>query len=143
MTSIASRGTGRSRTTLADVSLFDRFRRRAVPGKPGPTAKSLAELKQFMGTRDGVEGYIEPPTAIYAMTLCLVAADGEYLRRPVRDQRQARQLCAESGVPVYDARIVGYPKRMREYERGVRQRRITLDDLPPLDVSDGPEHHDG
>jgi hypothetical protein len=125
------------------VSLFDRFRRRATPGQQGPSAKSLAELKQFMGSRDGVEGYIEPPTTIYAMTLCLVAADGEYLRRPVRDQRQAKQLCAESGVPVYDARIVGYPKRMREYERGMRQHRITLDDLPPLDVTEDPRHQEG
>jgi hypothetical protein len=124
------------------VSFFDRFHRGGSHGEQGPSAKSIAELRQFMGTRDGVEGYIEPPTTVYAMTLCLVAADGEYLRRPVKDQRQARQLCAESGVPVYDARIVGYPKRMREYERGVRQRRITLDDLPPLDVAEGPESHD-
>jgi hypothetical protein len=37
-------------------------------------------------------------------------------------------------VPLYDARIVGYPKRMRDYDRGVRSSGISLDDLPPLDT---------
>jgi len=92
-----------------------------------------------MATREGVEGFVEPPTTVYVMTLCLVAADGEYLRQPVKDDRQARRLCGEYGVPLYDARIVGYPKRMRDYERGVRQHRIALEDLPPLDVIDKPE----
>lgn len=121
------------------MSLFDRFRRRrGTPAGPGPSARSTTELKEFMATRDGVEGFIEPPTAVYAMTLCLVAADGEYRRQPVKDEKQARALCTEHGVPVYDARIVGYPRRMRDYERGVRQQRISLEDLPPLDVVEEP-----
>jgi hypothetical protein len=125
------------------VSLFDRFRRRkGGPAGPGPSTRSIAELKEFMTTREGVEGFVEPPTAVYAMTLCLVAADGEYRRQPVRDERQARTLCADHGVPIYDARIVGYPKRMRDYERGVRQQRVSLDDLPPLDVVEEPERRD-
>jgi hypothetical protein len=95
-----------------------------------------------MATREGVEAFVEPPTAVYAMTLCLVAADGEYRRQPVKDEKQARALCAEHGIPLYDARIVGYPKRMREYERGVRQQRISLDDMPPLDVVEEPERRD-
>lgn len=119
------------------MSFFDRFRRRQGGNRQGPSARSLSELKEFMATRDGVEGFIEPPTAVYAMTLCLVAADGEYRRQPVKDERQARALCADHAVPVYDARIVGYPKRMRDYERGVRQRRIGLEELPPLDVVEG------
>jgi hypothetical protein len=102
----------------------------------------VADLKEFMSTREGVEGFVEPPTAVYAMTLCLVAADGEYRRQPVKDERQARALCVEHGVPLYDARIVGYPKRMRDYERGVRQQRVSLDDLPPLDVVEEPERRD-
>lgn len=92
-----------------------------------------------MATREGVEAFVEPPTAVYAMTLCLVAADGEYRRQPVKDERQAGGLCSEHGVPMYDARIVGYPKRMREYERGIRQQQISLNDLPPLDIVAEPE----
>lgn len=95
----------------------------------------MAELKDFMTSRESVEAYIEPPTSIYAMTLCLVADDGEHLRRAVKDEKQARSLCADQGVPLYDARIVGYPKRMKDYQRGVRQQRISLSDLPPLEVA--------
>jgi hypothetical protein len=115
--------------------MFDRFRRRKEKaGTPGPSAQAVSRLKEFMTTREGVEGFVEPPTSVYAMTLCVVAADGEYLRQPVKDEKQAHRLCGEYGIPMYDARIVGYPKRMRDYERGVRQQRIGLDDLPPLDV---------
>jgi hypothetical protein len=92
-----------------------------------------------MTSREGVEAFVEPPTSVYAMTLCLVAADGEYLRQPVKDEKQAKRLCGEFGIPLYDARIVGYPKRMRDYERGVRQQRIGLEDLPPLEVIDRPD----
>jgi hypothetical protein len=118
------------------VGLFDRFRRkRDTPTGPQASAKTQAELREFMTSRDDVEAFIEPPTSIYAMTLCLVAGDGEHLRRAVKDEKQAKELCGTHGVPIYDARIVGYPKRMRDYERGVKQQRISLDDLPPLEVA--------
>lgn len=119
------------------MSLFDRFRkRRDMPSGPPPSGKTVGELRDFLRTRDGVEAYVEPPTPVYAMSLCLVAADGEYMRRPVKGERQARELCSEHGVPMYDARIVGYPKRMREYQRGEPARQVRLEDLPPLEVSD-------
>ena len=130
---------------LAVVSLFDRFRRRRrsdAPEKVRATAETLAELKGFLAERDGVEGYIEPPTPVYAMTLVLVAGDGEFIRRPVKDAKQAHAVCQDHGVPLYDARIVGYPKRMRDFERGVRQPRVGLDDLPPLEVTDDPDVDD-
>ncbi len=123
------------------MSLFDRFRRkrRGTPSGPPASAKTLAELKDFIASREGVEAYAEPPTSVYAMSVCLVAADGEYIRRPVKDDRQAQELCSDSRVPLYDARIVGYPKRMREYQKGVRQQGITLDDLPPLETTSDPD----
>jgi hypothetical protein len=125
------------------VGFFDRFRRkRDTPTGPKASAKTLAELRDFVTSREGVEAYIEPPTSIYAMTLCLVAGDGEHLRRAVKDEKQARTLCGDHGVPLYDARIVGYPKRMKDYERGVRQQRVSLDDLPPLEVADGEPEND-
>lgn len=118
------------------MGFLDRFRRkRDTPTGPRASAKTLGELREFMSSREGVEAFIEPPTSIYAMTLCLVAADGEHLRRAVKDEKQAKELCSSNGVPIYDARIVGYPKRMRDYERGVKQPRISLDDLPPLEVA--------
>ena len=125
------------------MGLFDRFRRgRGQPAGGGPSARTVAELKEFLRTREGVEGYVEPPTTVYAMTLCLVAGDGEYIRRPVRDERHSRGLCSEFGVPLYDARIVGYPRRMRDYERGVPGERVELADLPPLEVTEERERDD-
>lgn len=121
------------------MSFFDRFRRRRSDARNEASQATHAELEEFISTRDGVEAYIEPPTSVYAMTLCLVAADGEYLRRPVKHAKQAHQLCKSSGVPIYDARIVGYPRRMREYERGQRSKGISLDDLPPLTTTDDTE----
>lgn len=117
------------------MSLFDRFRRRGKkPASGGANAKTMAELEEFMSTRQGVEAYAEPPTSIYAMTMVVVAADGEYLRRPVKDDKQARTLTRKHGVPLYDAGIVGYPTRMREYDRGVRRPGVSLNDLPPLET---------
>ena len=120
------------------MGLFDRFRRgrRDLPSVSGATTETLDELRAFLTSREGVEGYLEPATAVYAMTLLLVAGDGEYLRRAIKDERQARKLCTDHGVPVYEARKVGYPKRMKDYERGIRQQRVALEDLPPLDVID-------
>lgn len=119
------------------MSFFDRFRRRGKkPASGGANAKTVAELEEFMSSRDGVEAYAEPPTSIYAMTMVVVAADGEYLRRPVKDDKQARALTRKHGVPLYDARIVGYPRRMREYDDGVRRPGVSLDDLPPLETTD-------
>lgn len=87
-----------------------------------------------MTSRPGVEAFVEPPTSVYAMTMVVVAADGEYLRRPIKDDRQAKTLTRKHGVPLYDARIVGYPKRMRDFDHGVRSSGISLDDLPPLET---------
>lgn len=125
------------------MSLFDRFRRRRdmaeeATGRSKPSAETREELEEFLRTRPDVEAYVEPPTNVYAMSLCLVAADGEYRRRPVKDEKQARELCDAYGVPMYDAGIVGYPGRMRDFQRGVRREQVSLDDLPPLETTEDP-----
>jgi hypothetical protein len=88
-------------------------------------------LLEFARSRGGVEVYLEPRTNLYGDSVLLVADDGEYLRRPVPDAATVRRFCAEHGIPVYDAARTGYPRRVRDYDRGVRPRRIGLDDLPP------------
>lgn len=122
------------------MSLGDRVRawfrgetKRPAPSKSAERASraSSQELEAFISSRDGVEAYLEPKTTIYSTTLLLVAADGEYLRRPVRDRAHARDVCEKTNVPLYDAAKVGYPRRMRDYERGIRRDTVDLDDLPP------------
>lgn len=90
-----------------------------------------SSLLDFARSRSGVEIYLEPRTRLYGDSVLLVADDGEYLRRPVPDPDTVRRFCSEHGIPVYDAARTGYPRRVRDYDRGVRPDRIGLEDLPP------------
>jgi hypothetical protein len=76
----------------------------------------LAHLERFATSRRGVEGYVEPRTAVTATTIVLVAADGEWTRRRIAGPEVARQLSRDLGIPVYDAQVTGYPRRMREFD---------------------------
>ena len=95
-------------------------------------------LLDFARSRRGVEVYLEPRTRLYGHSVLLVADDGEYLRRPVPDVASVRRLFSEHGIPVYDAARTGYPRRVRDYDRGLRPERVELDDLPPWPGADAP-----
>lgn len=88
-------------------------------------------LLEFSRSRNGVEVYLEPRTRMYGDSVLLVADDGESLRRPVPDAYAVRRFCGEHGIPVYDVERTGYPRRVRDYDRGIRPERIGLADLPP------------
>jgi hypothetical protein len=106
-------------------------RHAASPSTSAASREANSELERFARSRIGVEAYLEPKTTIYSTTVLLVADDGEYLRRPVKDRGQAAALCGDLNIPLYDARKVGYPKRMRDYDQGRAPRRVELSDLPP------------
>jgi hypothetical protein len=53
-------------------------------------------------------------------TVLLVAKDGEWTRRRVSGPAAARKLARSLGIPIYDVQLLGYPKRMRDYD--ARQR---------------------
>ena len=74
----------------------------------------LGELESFLADHKGVEGYIEPRTATQPTTLLLVDRDGLSVRAAVREREDAVAFCERWAVPVYDASVVGYPKRMVE-----------------------------
>ena len=76
-----------------------------------------AHLTDFSRTRKGVEGFVEPRTAISDVTLLLVAHDGEWTRRRVPSVEWAHKFANAQGMPSYDAAVVGYPERMRAYNR--------------------------
>jgi len=84
-------------------------------------AADETHLHEFAGSRRGVEGFVEPRTAISDVTLLLVAHDGEWTRRRVPSVEWAHRFANEQGVPSYDAAVVGYPARMREYNRRQKQ----------------------
>ena len=109
------------------MGLFDRLRGRRAASASGGGRRStldrpsgsadLSHLGQFVATRRGVEGYVEPRTAVTETTIVLVAADGEWTRRRIDGPETARKLSRDLGVPVYDAQVTGYPQRMRDWKR--------------------------
>jgi hypothetical protein len=119
------------------VNLFGRGRRGARFKRPaGDTARTgstrvrassnedEAHLADFIETREGVEGFVEPRTAVSDVTLLLVAWDGESTRRRVPSADWAYTFCQRRGIKAYEAGVVGIPQRMREYiSRQKRQKR--------------------
>jgi hypothetical protein len=78
-------------------------------------------LLNFVTGRRGVEGFVEPRTAVSDVTLLLVAHDGEWTRRRVPSVGWAHKFCNSNHVPSYDAAVVGVPQRMRDYNRRKKQ----------------------
>jgi hypothetical protein len=98
------------------VALRDRLRRGPRPGTTrGADDADVAHLEAFATSRRGVEGFVEPATTATAMTLVLVAGDGEWTRRRVPSLKAAFSFGSRLGLPVYDVAATGYPSRMREW----------------------------
>ncbi|MFE3205430.1 hypothetical protein ACWGR4_47485 [Embleya sp. NPDC055664] len=97
------------------------FRRKRGTGTDAPDRKQAAatadHLSEFARSRKGVEAYIEPVTTLSGTTVVFIADTGEWTRRRVADPAAARSLARKLGIPVYEAALVGYPKRMREWTR--------------------------
>lgn len=100
----------------------DRTKMRRPRGK-GPTTVRASDsadarhLAEFASTRRGVEGFVEPRTAVTDVTIMLVAHDGEWTRRRVPSVAWAHAFANKHGIPSYDAGVVGYPARMREWNK--------------------------
>ncbi len=80
-------------------------------------------LREWLSTRRGVEGFVEPRTAVSEVTLLLVAHDGEWTRRRVPGVQWAHDFCNRHQVPSYDAAVVGIPQRMRDFNRRKKEQR--------------------
>ena len=89
---------------------------------------ALGELEEFAASRKGVEGFVEPQTATESTTLLLVDRNGEYLRAPVREPGDAYRFCEKLGIPVYDAQVIGYPQRMKDFQKGRKPSERSLDE---------------
>lgn len=90
-------------------------------GKPGTLRQAESEdaryLKEWITTRSGIEGFVEPRTAVTDTTMLLVAITGEWTRRRVPSVEWAHDFCNRNAIPSYDAAVVGVPDRMREWNR--------------------------
>jgi hypothetical protein len=76
-----------------------------------------SHLTQFVQSRRGVEAFVEPKTSVTQTTILLVAFDGEWTRRVVPSPEWAHAFAESLQIPGYDAAVVGYPQRMRDYNR--------------------------
>ncbi len=103
------------------MSFLDRIRG-FFSGRRNP---ALRQLEDFAAHRKGVEGYVEPRTATQSTTLLLVDREGDHVRAPVRSPHDAALFCERRGIPVYDAQVVGYPRRMQQRH---------ADDEPDIDA---------
>jgi hypothetical protein len=81
----------------------------------------MAHLDEFARSRRGVEAFVEPQTSVTAMTIILIAHDGEWTRRRISGPDDARKLGKRLSIPVYDIAAVGYPQRMREWTKRQRE----------------------
>lgn len=98
------------------MGLRDRLTRRRRAGTTRSAASGDGDhLAAWAQSRRGVEGFVEPETAVTATTLVLVAGDGEWTRRRVESPKAAFAFGQKHGIPVYDVAAVGYPARMREW----------------------------
>src|SRR4051794_33617374 len=93
-------------------------RRRKKPGTLRAAESTDATyLKDWISARKGIEGFIEPRTTVTDTTILLVAIDGEWTRRRVPSVEWAHNFANKNGIPSYDAAVVGYPDRMRAYNK--------------------------
>jgi hypothetical protein len=91
-----------------------RGRRRASDNRTADDAVT-SHLTQFVQSRRGVEAFVEPKTSVTQTTILLVAFDGEWTRRVVPSPEWAHAFAESLQIPGYDAAVVGYPQRMRDY----------------------------
>jgi hypothetical protein len=108
------------------VGLFSRRDRASRAGSVRSASRAdLEHLEQFVQSRYGVEGYVEPRTTVTDTTLILIAHDGEWTRRRIPNPRAAREFGQRLGIPVYNVQLTGYPQRMRDYNE--RRKRADAD----------------
>ena len=68
------------------------FRRRPAAGGRSASREDLVYLEEFVRSRRGVEGFIEPRTTVTETTLLLIAHDGEWTRRRMASPQAADRL---------------------------------------------------
>ncbi len=126
------------------VALFGRRPRRAAEAAPlrrrgGIDDGDREHLEAFLGSRRGVEAYLEPATTVTPFTVVLVAHDGEWTRRTCGDPEDAERFARRHDLPFYDVRATGYPPRMRAWSSA---RSKAGGDGQPAAVRRRPEDHE-
>ncbi len=107
------------------MGMFSWRRRGKAPRPDGDSGKLTRsdrkavadELAHWARSRRGVEVFVEPKTAVTETSVVLVAHDGEFTRRRIGSPKAAQKFAYDNALPIYDATLVGYPQRMRDFSR--------------------------
>ncbi len=125
----AAAGRGRGPRHNGGVGFLSRLRGRTArqgttSSARGPQISEGAtrHLTEFATTRRGVEAWVEPATAVTGPTLLLVAHDGEWTRRGIPTTSWGHSFAEHLQMPGYDAGVVGYPQRMRDWNSRQKRR---------------------
>lgn len=98
------------------MGLFTRRRSRAQRKADRAVEDASARhLSEFVHSRRGVEAFVEAPTSFNPPSMVLIAHDGEWTRRSVPSVSWAHTFATHHEIPGYDAAVVGYPQRMRDW----------------------------
>ena len=97
---------------------FSRTRSRASTAKQdrGLDDATRSVLGDFIKQRRGVEGWVESATRFNKPSLLLIAYDGEWIRRSIPSAAWAFDFCAKHDIPAYQAGVVPYPQRKRDWD---------------------------
>jgi hypothetical protein len=93
------------------------FRRRRAGQLRTSHPADERHLVEFARSHNGVEAFVEPRTTVTETTVVFVADTGEWTRRRVSGPNAAHALAQRLGIPAYDAGVMGYPQRMRDWNR--------------------------
>ena len=99
--------------SLLDRLGLDRLRRTRPGTLRAADGGDEEHLREWTRAHRGVEAFVEPRTTVTDTTMLLVDADGAWTRRRIAGPAAARKLARSLAIPVYDAQLVGYPRRMR------------------------------
>jgi len=116
---------------MGAVGWFGRRKKQVQLGREAALVPDTVRdhLLDFVATRRGIEAWVEQPTSFNPPSILLVAADGESTRRGLPSAEYGYKFAADHDLPCYDAGVVPYPKRMREY--GLRAKRASQQGQAP------------
>ncbi|ART20906.1 oxidoreductase [Corynebacterium striatum] len=113
--------------------MFNPFRRNRSqsqlrpPRAPGETIRKedALALQEWARGRVYIEAFVEPETVVNEMSVVVVDAHGDFIRRRIGGPKGIDAVAKLLQCDVYDVEETGYPQRMRERierERILRKR---------------------
>ncbi|WP_036915975.1 hypothetical protein [Propionimicrobium lymphophilum] len=107
------------------MRFFRRGRRRAQIARAEATIPDATKthLEDFIASRQGVEAWVECAAGFNKASILLIDKEGESTRRSVESESWAFDFAKKNGIPAYQAGVVPYPQRKRDFDAKSRGRK--------------------